>query len=141
MSRLLILALALAVGLCGCRHNPKATGTSGITVESIPADTPKFKRIYTAALQGREKIQIKLTFKTYRYSGRRSDGELTQADNKWVLFDPERVADKILDPLLVPLVQQRCSEILELDAAFLKSKPGEFTDEEGTAWRRVEGKP
>jgi hypothetical protein len=71
-------------------------------------------------------------------SGHRfTSGELTQSNGRWVLFEPERPADKILDREILPIVQRFCDEILALDAAYVKSDPGEFVDVRGVRWRRV----
>lgn len=112
-----------------------ATTESGISIKAVREDAPKFKREYTAKLDdGRS---IKVTMYTIWRGRRTSNGELTQRDGKWVLFDPERVAEKILDPALVPKINARVKEIFSLDRAFMHNQPGEFTDETGAVWRRA----
>lgn len=113
---------------------PAQVTASGITVKDKPADRPKFERVYTAKLDNRATIELKAM---NGYSGSRYwYGELTQPNGRWVLFDPERVAEKILDPLLVPLIQARVDEAFALDKAFIKGDPKSFIDEAGIVWRK-----
>lgn len=106
---------------------------SGISVKNVHADAPPFKRTYTTKLSDRASVEV--TTKTF-IGSRMNSGELTQPNGRWLLFDPERIADKILDPVLVPLVEAFVKEVFELDKAFMASKPSEFTDDHGTTWRR-----
>jgi hypothetical protein len=108
---------------------------NGITVSSIPEDRPKFARVYTKVLSDGRRVEVNA--KTSTGLGRWFRGELTQPNGRWVLFDPKEIADKILDPALVPLVEEFCSEVSRLDAAFMANNPGEFVDEAGSTWRRV----
>lgn len=110
-----------------------STTDSGIHIEDNRADRPEFKRTYTAKLDNR--CSIKLEIRT-GYGDRYKSGELTQPDGRYVLFDPERVADKIIDPTLVPLVEDACREILTLDREYVASNPDRFTDEGGHIWVR-----
>lgn len=71
-----------------------------------------------------------------RSYGRRFSGELTQPNGRWVHFDPERIADKIIDPLLVPLVEKAVRAVFALDKAFMDSRPDRFTDEKDRVWVR-----
>lgn len=99
-------------------------------------ERPKFRRFYSRQLDAR--AHIKLEARSFWSLGRRAwSGELRQPGGRWVFFDPERVADKILDPLLVPLVEAACAEAIRLDREFIRSRPAEFVDEDGTTWRRL----
>jgi hypothetical protein len=110
------------------------TSALAIAIESKPADRPRFERIYTAQLDARASIKIRMYTS---YGGDRySSAELDQPNGRWVTFDPDRVADKILDPLLVPIVEKYCAEIARQDKEFIASNPSEFTDESGTVWQR-----
>ena len=108
---------------------------TGLRIRDMPANRPEFERVYSADL-GNGKI-IEVRYRTY--INRSNSGELDQPGGRYVLFDPDNVADKILDPALVPLVQARCDEIKQIDAAYIKSKPSEFIDEDGVKWRRFDG--
>jgi hypothetical protein len=107
--------------------------TRAITVKDIRADAPKFARSYTVKLDDRATLRV--TIKSFL--GRYSSGELNQPNGRWVFFDPDRIADKILDPVLLPLVERYCKIIRDMDKEFMRGKPNEFTDENGTTWRRV----
>lgn len=115
-----------------------ASTTGPITVKDIRADVPEFRREYTVMLP--RDIAMKITIRStyYSYSGYSlsTQGELTQPGGRWVLFEPERPADKILDRELLPSVEAYCDEILAQDRQFRHSKPGEFTDESGVIWIR-----
>lgn len=117
-------------------HDSVAKTDSGIHIENIRADLPRFERVYSVTLDTR--ATMKVTLKTYYKGSRYESGELTQPNGKWVLFEPRAVADKILDPVLVPKIQRCVDEIFALDKEFIASKPSEFTDGSGTKWRRVE---
>jgi hypothetical protein len=108
---------------------------SGISIKSKPEDPPEFWRTYTAATE--TGVVIKVEIKNWTYSSDTyTTGVLTQPDGKWITFDVKRVADRIIDPVLLPAVEAVVKEILKIDAAFRKTKPTEFTDEKGVTWIR-----
>jgi hypothetical protein len=115
-------------------HDHVEKTESGISVENIREDVPKFERVYTARLDASATIKV-----TIRRSWGGSDlyktGELTQPNGRWVLFDPNAIADKILDPALVPLVQKCVDEIYGLDRAYRSPEPSEFLDKRGVHYR------
>ncbi len=116
------------------RNHDNAPSPQGdIHIEDVRQDAPEFKRLYTGKLD--ERARIKIDCHTFMRS-RMFSGELTQPNGRWILFDPEAIADKIIDPLLVPLVQGFVDQALKLDREFLASDPVEFTDENGRRWRR-----
>ena len=127
MKPLLLIVMLTGSALC-----------QNIKVKDVPADVPTFKREYKMAL-GKKKITMTITCSSRYYSWRgleRScDGELTQPDGKWVLFEPNRPADKILDSTLLPLVISGVAEIRKLDRAYMNPRPDYFVDESGTHWR------
>ncbi len=117
------------------RHDHVERTQSGLNVENVRDDPPDFKRVYTARLDARAtiKVEIKRSF----VGGLYKTGELTQPNGRWVLFDPDRIADKILDPALVPLVQDCVDEMYRLDKAYRDPEPSEFTDTRGVTWKAV----
>lgn len=117
-------------------HESDALPPTRIDVKDVAADTPEFRREYRARLN--EHISIKVTLRNSYGGSRYDDSELDQNDGKWVLFDVHAPADKILDRELLPIVQQYCDAILQLDADFIRSDPSQFTDEKNRVWRRVE---
>lgn len=110
--------------------------TSGtIKITKHPQDRPRFKRLYNVDLNNRASMTI--TIYTLWKGTRTRNGQLTQPNGRWVLFDPDAVAEKILDPLLVPLIEQWVKKIYALDDEFISSRPNEFVDEDGISWRRM----
>jgi hypothetical protein len=108
--------------------------SNGIEIALVPNDEPQFRRGYTARIDGGFRVEMELRTS----SGRRYDSSsLYQANGKYILFDANAVADKIIDRDLYPKVQAVVDRILELDADFLASKPTRFTDENGVVWQRV----
>ncbi len=116
------------------KHDSVITTESGIHVEDIRADVPQFKRVYTAKLDNRASIKIEI--KTFIGNDRYYSGELTQPNGRWILFDPKAIADKILDPVLLPIIKKYTDEIIALDKTYIKSDPNEFMDEKGQKWKR-----
>lgn len=111
-----------------------ATTDSGVTIKSIREDVPRFKREYTAVLDDGRSIMVTIynLFKGHRTNR----GELIQRNGNRVWFDPEHIADKIIDPVLVPKVTARVKEIFQLDRNFMNNQPGEYVDETGATWQR-----
>lgn len=103
-----------------------------ISIKEIPGDRPQFKRQYSATLSERGSIAV--TMKTFL--GRTSSGELKQPNGRWVYFDPDNIADRIIDRDLVKLVEQAVAQIYELDRQFIAANPRSFTDDSGVVWSR-----
>lgn len=116
-------------------REPVETTQSGIEIKSIANDKPAFEREYRARIS--DQVSMKITCKNYWSSGVYTAGELTQSNGRWVLFEPERPADKILDRELLPTIEKLCQEILATDHAWRRSDPAEFVDKAGVRWRRV----
>lgn len=94
---------------------------------------PRFERVYKTMLSGGFEVEIKMS----TYCGRRSNtSTITQRNGRWVLFDVEAVADKIIDRELCPLVEAVVARVLALDKAFMAMRPDSFVDEDGATWRR-----
>lgn len=134
-----LLVAAIVWGLIAWFDQPTASITptidNDITIKLAAESHPEFSRTYTVKLDNRATLKVEI--KHYAHIMIRS-GELRQPDGRWILFDPSKVADKIIDPVLVPMVQAKVDVIYSLDKAFRASNPNEFTDETGTKWRRVE---
>ena len=109
-------------------------GNPDVKVDNIREEKPQWGRRYVIRLDGR----ATLTISAYDFlGGRHVDGELRQPNGKYVTFQPDEIADKIIDRTLVPLVERACDEILALDRAYAKSNHREFIDETGTRWERA----
>ena len=119
--------------LFGCGQD-QVISMSGIEVKDVRPVPPEFKREYRKSLSDGRMITI--TMRSWLFGGRRSNGELTQANGRWVLFDIDRIADKIIDPQLVPLVEEAVRQIVAIDNEYMKSSPSEFTDSKGQHWVR-----
>jgi hypothetical protein len=109
-----------------------------ITMTADKADPPELRRKYRATVG--DGFVIEVQRESSRFSGRRDRySTLTQPDRRYVLFDSEKVADKIIDRELYPLVQPVVDRMLELDAAYMASPAAkEFTDTNGVRWRQVQ---
>jgi hypothetical protein len=90
----------------------EAEAEAFVASKSFPEEQPRFKREYSAKIiRG---IQVKITADR-GYGAVRYNGELTQRDGKWVLFDPDRIADKIIDPVLLPEVTKVVDQMVAAD--------------------------
>lgn len=106
---------------------------SGIEVKLTPEDPPEFERIYTTRIS--DQVSMKIRTK-HAYSSIMYFGELNQTGGRWVLFEPERPADKILDRELLPLIEERCRQIIVADKAFRNAAPEIYIDTSGVKWSR-----
>src|SRR5882724_7390381 len=89
---------------------------NGITVTNGKNAMPEFLRIYKAKLDDRCEIEVEMRSWSI---GRTDWSTLTQPNGNHVIFDMNRIAEKIIDPLLVPLVETTCAEIRKLDAEYM----------------------
>lgn len=106
-----------------------------IKVDLRPEDVPQFRRTYTARLDSRAEAEIVMS--TSSYFGRRGSGTLRQPNYRYIFFDPDAIADKIIDPALVPLVQSFAETVFAMDREFMREAALEFRDEKGQLWRRA----
>lgn len=107
---------------------------AGIIINEGREDAPRFERTYRQKLDNRASIEI--TIKTYDPERLMKSGTLTQPNGKRVFFEPDAIADRIIDPVLVPLVQKAVDEIFKLDSVYRKPLPDRYTDKSGTIWCR-----
>lgn len=114
------------------QRKPMSLG-SDVTVKEIPEDKPEFKREYVVRLNSN--VTMHITIHNFIGSVMRQ-GELDQNDGKWVLFEPENPADKILDKELLPLVKSKCIEIIAVDQKFRNSDPDKYVDQSRSVWER-----
>lgn len=105
---------------------------TGINIKQLREAKPQFAREYAVAIS--RDVKLEVTIKWFLFGDTMKSGILTQTGGRWVVFDPERPADKILDRELLPEIQDRCAEILRLDKEWRANKPPEFTDENGNRW-------
>lgn len=99
---------------------------------------PLFKRTYSTVIDGRGRLELEYALNIL--NGRRREcsvGYIMQADGRYIFFEPHRIADRIIDPVLVPLLEDACREIAKMDAEYWANKPDSFIDETGQKWIRA----
>lgn len=110
-----------------------ATTIDGMKIENAREKLAEWRRYYSGHLDNRCKVEIEAcTF----MNSRRFRGTLTQPNGNEIAFDPARIADKIIDPLLVPLVRAFCDKMFAADRAYIKGSLDRFIDENGIRWSR-----
>ena len=50
------------------------------------------------------------------------------------------MAEKIVQPELVPLVERSIKQMLAMDADYINSKPTQFVDKHGVTWEARDGR-
>ncbi len=139
-----------AVGLlvAGCQtHPPVVIGeltSSAVTIDDTSVD---FIKVWH--LQVSSDVQLNIT-STLQPSLEKCDwtgcghfalhfaDELKQKDGKWVEFDCDNVAEKIIDRDLVPKVEDACRSVHATAIEYWKrnNDPNEFTAKDGRVWKR-----
>jgi hypothetical protein len=104
-----------------------------ITVTDKRNDRPRFVRTYTAPLSAGRSVKIE--FDSY-LSRRATYGWLYQRNGNHLMFEIDKVAEQILDPVLVPEVQEAVIVIKAMDKVFINNRPSSYTDEDGVKWCR-----
>ena len=119
------------------RKSPYVLGE--ISIKDVPNEAPAFKRKYMATVKPGITITIKAKTWYVFSSERQYSGELNQGlgFDKWILFNPDNIADKILDHELVPKIQSLTDQIIITDKKWIASNPQLFTDESGRTWKLV----
>lgn len=105
-----------------------------ITTDLRDSNSPEMKRRYTVQLtKGR---WMEAEFRT-QWNGKRDYSTFVyQSNSKWLLIRFDGIADQVLDPELVPLIEKYKTEMFRLDAEFIEIIPTEYTDKNGTTWLR-----
>lgn len=113
----------------------EATITSLIEIEDVREDRPQFKRVYSGTIIN--DIRVEITTYTLGCCKRSIVGRMYQPNRSYIFFDPERIADKILDPVLVPEVEKFVSDVFAMDESFIASEPDTYVDDNGDVWKKV----
>ena len=123
------------------RHIP--VSHPNIKIDDIRDDAPEFGKTYAGKLSNNARVE--LTARCWFSWERRSwTGSLTQPNGNSISFDPDRIADKIIDPVLVPLVKAFVDASKQLDAEFMNGPLNSLVDNKGGIWKKagkVENKP
>lgn len=108
----------------------------GVSIELSQEDRPAFERTYTCKIDGGFTVQITMRTFLGQHSRQCWAATVTQRDGKKISYEPEAVADKIIDRELYPAVQACTDKILAMDKEFNKSLPASFQDQDGYVWER-----
>ncbi len=147
-NRIWLLSIVLLAGCAGKKDTSKpqipteTITSSGTTLQGYP----DFARSWTAQLSEHRTIKVTSTAKPWLkdsfddYALSISfDDELEQADGRWVIFDCNNIADKIIDARLVEEIRPYCVLLHKTAVDYWKAHdyiPDSFTDSTGTVWRR-----
>lgn len=147
----IVVALCGILCFVGCSSKPTAPSIQPVQAPVVLNDTiitedapsnepPEFRRIYTVKIDYETTLRVTIYYRWWLYQHDpdiESNSELSQKDGKWVSFDKDNIADKILRPELVPEIEKYCSQISEMDATYRASDKNEFTDYRGVTWQKV----
>lgn len=111
-----------------------ALAVGQLHIQDVRQDRPEFQRVYTQKLD--ERATLIITAKWF-IGDVFITGELRQPGGRYVTFQLDEIAEKIIDPMLVPLVQQAVRNILKIDKEWRASRPNSFIDEAGDHWVRA----
>lgn len=137
--RIAIYATLLSELLSGCKHH--AQGIPG-QIWSDPVTngwvTINYTKTFHVQVTPVVEMDVSSTMEPWLDSDLSFGFRLHQADDKWVDFDCDNVADKIIDRDLVPLVEADCSSATDTARAWWKQNgiPHTMTDATGTVWTR-----
>lgn len=107
-----------------------------LTIKDIPDDAPDFRREYSTTIA--RGIVVTIEIRKGHGNETYTNGELRQPDRKYIFFDPDRPAEKIIDPVLLPEIEVVCREIAKVDSQWRARPILEFTDKAGQRWVRAE---
>src|ERR1700728_1757365 len=104
----------LVLGMAGCTTKSIPLPNT-VSTDPIGVDAPfSLQRVYHMQLTNGRILRVTTTqtrFMNLFESGVEFSDELSQVDGAWVIFDCDKVADKILDRDLVPEVESGCKSI------------------------------
>ncbi len=106
-------------------------------------DVPDFRREYRVHLGiNGDVMTVTARHNDWDWDGshpRRLEGIIEQPDGKFIAFDPDAPADKIIDRDLVPLVIDACKKIKAMDRKYMEDGAGplQIVDAYGHTWIRV----
>lgn len=131
------LKIVDAVEVAEVRHIP---APPKIKIKDVKEDVPEFKKVYSGVLSNNACIELDVKYCDIYKRRSFGLGTLTQPNGSYVFFDVDRVADKILDPQLVPLINDFIKAVKELDKQYAATAQNSFMDKMGNVWL-LEAKP
>lgn len=149
-----LLAAALLFALTGCESKPPATPPVQIqsgfsTSEPAFSGYLDFKVDFTHPLSAGRTLKIASESRPwwlvydnddeYRKVSF-TDSMLQKPNGEWIVFDCNRIADRIIDKALVIEITPLCTEGHKLSLDYWKQHnytPDEFTDSQGVKWVRA----
>lgn len=142
-------ALILLAMVAGCRSKAADLPAGSVTSDAVHDDDKYRNFVKVWHYQVTDEVAMNVTTKLRpwlskcdsiscpSYTLSFSD-ELKQRDGNWVLFDCEKVAEKIIDRDLVAKVEAACVSIHSTATTYWKGNndPSEFMDDAGRTWKR-----
>ncbi len=148
----LLLATILCAGLSFAQQ--KGPTKSVVTKPPLPEiraedqaeDPPEFRRKYVAFLNSKPGITMTIECNNDRiWKERVCRATLRQPDEKSVSFTVggryaayDSIADKIIDPVIVPEVKRLAAEMHMQDVKYMLLEPSEFKTQDGFRWRKAQ---
>lgn len=145
----LTLILALALPLMAqpkpAAPKPSRAATPEIRAEDQAEDPPEFRRKYFTNLTSKPGLSITLECKyDHIFDERNCTATIRQPDERAVSFTVggryaayDSIADKIIDPVIVPEVKRLAAEMHLQDVKFMAANPSEFKTKDGNRWSKV----
>lgn len=142
MKQRMIVMLVLVAGLVGCEPPKPPIPLHGISQSGITVDQYlSFKTTYTMPLTDGRTLKVDSLSEPWLSDTIDFSDQLQQADGRWVIFDCDNIADKIIDHSLVTEVTPYCANIHETAKLFWEERnytPDEFMDRQGVVWKKVQ---
>lgn len=146
----IVFFIAMTISLMAQQKGPaKAVAVKAaapdIRAENQAEDPPEFRRRYFSNVISKPGITMTLDCKTDRiWEDRECTATLRQPDEKSVAFAVggrysayDSIADKIIDPVIVPEVKRLAAEMHLQDAKYMQANPTEFKTKDGNRWAKV----
>lgn len=118
----------------GIRHIPVTKPE--IKIVDVLENEPSFRKCYSGTLSNNARIELEAQ-KGFSWKPRIWSGILAQPNGNRIYFDPSNIAEKIIDPQLVPLIQNFVQAAFELDQQFMESPRDTFVDKNNHVWKRI----
>lgn len=148
-ARMGVAFLVAVMAASGCHKPPAPPPVGTLTSDAVTDQVANRSFFKTWHLQITPEVQMNVTSELTPWLEKCDSSscgefalgfsdELKQRDGKWVNFDCDNVAEKIIDRDLVPKVETACSSVHEIAKMYWikHNDPTEFTDDKGRVWKR-----